>query len=300
MRSSPDALTIVRAGVLHRLIHHEGQPVLVRVAQTAADRVIFGACARTRQSALYGIDRMRFALGIDVDVRSFHRLFCRDAVIGESVRRRPWLRTARQPHPFTALAWAVCEQLIEYQRAAAIERRIVRRLGRRLTMPDRTVLCDAPSAAALAQVSPALLQSLDLGAQRARALIACAREVAAGRIDLHGAEHQRAWGRLRIIPGIGPWTVQMLALHGQGREDQVPAGDVGLLRRVGVVLSGGDPRAFATEEQVLAFFAPYGEWAGLAASHVLSASGLIRQAQLGRPSQPAAVEQMQPRPKPGD
>ena len=37
----------------------------------------------------------------------------------------------------------------------------------------------------------------------------------------------------------------MLALHGQGRHDQVPAGDLGLLKLVGRPLSGGDPRARA-------------------------------------------------------
>ena len=39
----------------------------------------------------------------------------------------------------------------------------------------------------------------------------------------------------------------MLALHGQGRHDQLPAGDVGLLKLVGRTLSGGDPQARAQE-----------------------------------------------------
>ena len=87
-------------------------------------------------------------------------------------------------------------------------------------------------------------------------------------MELHGAEpHERGWRRLRAIPGIGAWTVEMLALHGQGRYDQVPAGDLGLLKLVGRLLSGGDPRAHAGEEQVRELFAPYGEWAGLAAVH---------------------------------
>ena len=44
-------------------------------------------------------------------------------------------------------------------------------------------------------------------------------------------------------------------------------GDLGLLKLVGRVLSRGDPRALASEQQVREFFAPYGEWAGLAATH---------------------------------
>ena len=83
------------------------------------------------------------------------------------------------------------------------------------------------------------------------------------------ADHEPGWRRLRAIPGIGAWTVEILALRGQGRHDQVPAGDLGLLKLVGRLLSGGDPRAVARESQVREFFAPYGEWAGLAAAHML-------------------------------
>ncbi|MHB8532325.1 MAG: hypothetical protein ACYDC2_06365, partial [Solirubrobacteraceae bacterium] len=87
--------------------------------------------------------------------------------------------------------------------------------------------------------------------------------------DLHDPDHERGWRRLRRLPGIGPWTVEMLALHGQGRHDQLPAGDLGLLNLVGRALSGGDPEVFAEEAQVREFFAPYGEWAGLAAAHMM-------------------------------
>jgi 3-methyladenine DNA glycosylase/8-oxoguanine DNA glycosylase len=279
-RSGMDGVLRHRGGVLERLLHYEPelggeqQPVVVRVAQTAPDRVLFGARARTHAGAAHGIARMRFALGVDDELRRFYRRFVDDPLIGPSLRRRPWLRVDRRPEPFEALAWAVCEQLIEYERAAAIERCVVRRLGRRapgwggLGVSDRA-LRDLPTPATLAGVAPALLQSMDLGGARARALVRVAHEVARGRVDLHGQDHERGWQRLRAIPGIGAWTVEMLALHGQGRYDQVPAGDLGLLKVVGRLLGGGDPRARAVESEVREFFAPYEGWAGLAAGHLM-------------------------------
>jgi DNA-3-methyladenine glycosylase II len=264
-----DGLLRKRGGILHRLLHHQGEPVVVRATQTARDRVLIGAWSSTRESASHGVERMRFALGLDVDVRPFYRAFRDDPAIGASLRRRPWLRPTRRPQPFEALAFAICEQLIEYERAAAIERRLVRRLGRSCDALAGTPLRDAPCAATLAGASPALLQSFDLAGSRAIAMIRAAAEVARGRVDLHAEDHERCWRRLRAIPGIGPWTVEMLALHGQGRNDQVPAGDLGLRKGVGRLLSGGDPNAFADEPQVRAFFARYGQWAGLAAMHVL-------------------------------
>ena len=243
--------------------------MIVRIAQTAPDVVLFGARAPSRTAATHGIGRMRFALGVDDDLEVFHRSFARDPLIGRSVRSRPWLRVGRRPEPFEALAWAICEQLIEYERAAAIERRVVARLGRRWGSGGWDGrLRDLPAPAALAGAAPALLQSFDLAGARALTLVRAAREVARGRIDLRSDDHERGWRRLRAIPGIGAWTVEMLALCGQGRHDQLPAADVGLLKLVGRLLGGGDPRARAQEQEVRAFFAPYGEWAGLAAVHM--------------------------------
>src|SRR3954469_25763192 len=260
---APDGVLRRRGGVLERLIHVDGEPVVVRVAQTAADEVLFGARAGDRDTATDAIGRMRFALGVDDDLRAFHDRFRRDPLIGPSVRRSPWLRIRRRPDPFEALAWAITEQLIEFSRAVAIQRRIVFRLGRRCTA---TGLRDLPAAATLARTAPALLQSFDLSAGRAIALRRAAREVASGRADLFAADHERGWRRLRAIPGIGRWTIEMLGLHGQGRHDLVPAGDLNLIKLV-ARLQTGNPHARATEDEVRAFFAPYEDWGGLAAMH---------------------------------
>ena len=269
-RGGMDGTLRRRGGVLERLLHHDGEPVLVRVAQTAPDRVLFGARSRTNAATAYGIERMRFALGVDEDLSAFHRRFARDPLIGRSVASRPWLRVRRRPEPFEALAWAICEQLIEYERAATIERRLLAALGRRWVGWDGTAspLRDLPSPDTLAGTAPALLESFDLAGSRALTLVRAAREVARGRVDLHGSDNERGWRRLRAIPGIGSWTIEILALQGQGRHDQVPAGDVGLLKLVGRLLSGGNPHARAQEHEVREFFAPYDEWAGLAATHM--------------------------------
>ncbi|HET9721232.1 MAG TPA: hypothetical protein VFP55_14220 [Solirubrobacteraceae bacterium] len=264
-----DGLNRVRGGVLHRLVHEEDQPVLVRVAQLSSERVLLGAQASHRALAAGAIRHMRAALGIDQDLRPFHARFRSDPLIGRIVRSQPHLRVRGHPDPFQALAWAICEQLIEYERAAAIQRRLVAGLGRRC---PHSGLRDAPSASRLAGQAPARLQSYDLSGQRALALVRAAREVAAGRIDLRVPDHERSWGRLRAIRGIGSWTVQMLALTGQGRLDQLPAGDLAYRKLVGR-LTTGDPYARVGEDEVASFFAPYAPWAGLAGAYALRLGG---------------------------
>jgi 3-methyladenine DNA glycosylase/8-oxoguanine DNA glycosylase len=253
--------------VLHRLLHVEGEPVLVRAAQTASDRVLFGARAREREAASEALERMRQALGVDQDLRPFYDRFRFDPLIGRAVRANPGLRVHGKPSAFEALMWAICEQLIELGRATQIQRRLISKLGRRCAV---TGLRDSPPATVLARQSPAFLQSLDLSYMRSCALIRAAKEIAGGRVDLEHPDHECGWRRLRSIPGIGSWTVQMLGLTGQGRLDQLPAGDLAYLKLVGR-LRHGDPRARACVDEVEEFFEPYRPWSGLAGMHALRA-----------------------------
>jgi 3-methyladenine DNA glycosylase/8-oxoguanine DNA glycosylase len=264
-RAGFDGVARVRGAAIRRLVHVEGQPVLVG-AVTAPDRVRLAARAPSRDLAEEGIARWRFALGVDDDLAPFYERFRFDPLVGPLVRREPARRVHRRPEPFEALAWAVTEQLIESERAAAIQREIVRRHGRRGPEPE---LRDLPAAATVASLAPAELERCGLAAARAQALIRAAREVAAGRVDLRAADPDPGWRRLRSIPGIGAWTIEILALHGQGRLDVVPAGDLAHLKLVGR-LTTGRPGARATEDDVRAFYARFDPWAGLAAEHLLA------------------------------
>jgi 3-methyladenine DNA glycosylase/8-oxoguanine DNA glycosylase len=270
-----DGVLRCRNGVLQRLLHVGGEPVVVRCAQPAPERVVFGATATTREAAEHAIERMRFAVGVDDDLRPFHERFRFDPLIGPAVRALPHLRVRRRPEPFEALAWAVCEQLIEFERACEIERRIVWHGGRR---DPASGLWDVPTAAEVAAMTAPRLESFGLTGTRALALTRAAREVAAGRVDLHDADHERGWARLRQIHGIGAWTLEFLALHGQGRFDQLPAGDLAYRKFLGRLRSGGRPSARADEDEVRAFFAPYEEWAGLAGAYALAGSSRMARA----------------------
>ena len=264
---SPDGLFRRRGDCLQRLIHVGQEPVLAGAVQIAPGCVRFAARGPSAHAAAEAIARLRFATGVDEDQREFHELFRRDPVIGRAVREFPQLRIRRRTDPWEALAWAVTEQLIEFDRAVLIQRRLVAALGRRCAA---TGLRDAPTAAAVAAQAPAYLESLDLAHSRALALRRAAREVASGRVDLGAPDHEAGWRRLLAIPGIGPWTVEMLAVFGQGRVDQVPAGDLGYIKLVGRLLTG-DPRARAEVADVRGFFGRYGAWKGLAAEYLRAA-----------------------------
>ena len=283
---------------LQRLLHRDGKPVHVAVVHAAPGRVIFGGRAESEPDAMWGIRRMRFATGVDDDLSAFHEAFADDPLIGRAVRAAPAMRPRRALLPWESLAAAITEQLIEFDRAIAIQRRLIARLGRRC---PRTGLRDAPSPATVAAAAPAELAAMDLAPTRAHTLRRAAAEVAAGRVDLLAADPMPGWRRLRAIPGIGPWTLEMLAYYGQGHHDRIPAGDLGYIKLVGR-LTTGHPKARATEEEVRALFAPYGEWKGLAGEYVRlgAARGLLSPARArsaGRAPRPAGTRSSAPAPR---
>jgi DNA-3-methyladenine glycosylase II len=288
----------IDGGVAARLLHVEGSPVLVRAWQPAAERVAFRAepidpaaisaprslpapeAAPAGSAQLeVAVERMRFALGVDDDLGGFHRRFRSDPLLGPLIRRRPSFRPRRRPWPWEALAWAIVKQLIESERAALIQRRIVGRWGPRLGR-EREGLRDVPNPAAIAGRAPAELESMGLTLRRAIALRAVAREVAGGRCELASESADR---RLRAIPEVGSWTVRCLGLFGRGEHDSFPAGDLAYIKLVGR-LAGLGRRA--TVAEVEEFYAPYAPFRGLAGA--LTVVGLHRAVAHGPPLRSAA------------
>ena len=280
--SGGDGTASYRRGVLWRLLHVRERPVIVRAWQpqrrlvvVRADaldpagvdrRGLLGAPEAAEPAAAedleLAVERMRFAIGVDDDLSDFRASIRGDRLLEPLIRRHPDVRPRRRPWPWEALAWAVTKQLIDSPRAAAIQRRIVRRWGPRVG-EGRETLRDVPCAAVIAGRAPAELESMDLAGRRSVALRAAARAVVSGRCDPGDPAGDR---RLLELPNIGPWTVQCLGLGGRGDPDSLPAGDLAYVKLVGV-LAGLGRRA--TVEEVEQYFARFAPFRGLAGSFAL-------------------------------
>jgi AraC family transcriptional regulator of adaptative response / DNA-3-methyladenine glycosylase II len=83
-----------------------------------------------------------------------------------------------------------------------------------------------PEPAALARLDPALLA---MPAARRGTFTGLAAALASGEIDLGaGSDWQRAREQLAALPGVGPWTVETIAMRGLGDPDAFPATDLGV------------------------------------------------------------------------
>lgn len=193
-----------------------------------------------------GLDRARFMLALDDDTSAFHRRFDRDPLLGRASRSLAGYRPLRLATVTHAALRAACGQLIESGRAASIERSILRRLGSAVATRER-----------LATLSPADLRSHGLAASRSSMLARLVRSLDLERLREH--ETAAVLPRLAREPGIGPWSVGVIALEGLGRYDHGLVGDLGLVKLLSS-LRGRWVEAGETAE----LLAPYEEWQGLA------------------------------------
>ena len=185
--------------------------------------------------------------------------------LGESTRRLRGLRPVRVPTVAQALLRAVAGQLITARQAREIERSVVRR-----ATPAVDGLHVPPTAADLARFSPAELRRLGLGIRRGSALVRLCRTLDLEK--LRDAPTASVAARLEREPGLGPWTVGVVALQGLGRYDRGLARDLGLVKLL-AALRGRRVEAEETD----ALLEPYGEWAGIASVYLLAgfARGLV-------------------------
>ena len=92
-----------------------------------------------------------------------------------------------------------------------------------------------PTPAALAQAESDTLGQLGIVRQRQAAIVALARAVDSGAIELHGgADVAATTAQLCQLPGIGDWTAQYIALRALRWPDAFPSGDVALHKALGV------------------------------------------------------------------
>jgi AraC family transcriptional regulator of adaptative response / DNA-3-methyladenine glycosylase II len=91
-----------------------------------------------------------------------------------------------------------------------------------------------PSAADVAAADPERIGRLGIVRQRVAALQALAREVVDGRIALQpDAPLGPTLDALRALPGIGEWTLQLIAMRVLAWPDAFAATDIGVLNAMG-------------------------------------------------------------------
>jgi AraC family transcriptional regulator of adaptative response / DNA-3-methyladenine glycosylase II len=163
----------------------------------------------------------------------------RDPMLGPSVRRRPGLRVLGAFDGFESAARAVLGQRVTVHAATTVAGRLAAALGEPVATPFPGLSRAAPTPEALCRAGAARLAALGMTGAKARALGALAAAAAGGGLSLDRyADAEEVERRLRALPGIGPWTAQVVTMRALGQPDAFPAGDLGVAKALGVATAG--------------------------------------------------------------
>ena len=187
------------------------------------------------------IRRVRALLDLDADPAAINAVLHRHFPQGDG------LRVPGAFDGFELAVRAVLGQQITVAAARTLGQRLVDRLGEPIATPWPTLHRLFPTAATLAAADGQVLGQMGIVRQRQAAIVALARAVDSGVLDLHaGADVAKTTAALCELPGIGDWTAQYIAMRVLRWPDAFPAADVALHKALGVQGQNNPARA-ATE-----------------------------------------------------
>lgn len=173
-------------------------------------------------------------------------------VLREAMHRIPGLRVGRTCRVFEALVPAVLEQKVVGAEARRAWRALVRRFGETAPGPHPDLVVP-PGPEEWARVPSWEWHRAGVEPVRARTVRAAA--ACASRLEetlsMPASEADR---RLRVVPGVGPWTAAEVRQRAHGDADAVSVGDYHLPAVVGWALAG---RRRLDDAGMLDLLAPY-------------------------------------------
>lgn len=191
---------------------------------------------RSVRSLAGSVSRVRRLCDLDADPAAVAGSLSRDPVLAGPLRRRPGIRVPGCWDSFELVVRAVLGQQVTVRGATTLSGRLIERFGSSLETPAAMTLPSEVGAVWPMRLFPrpetladAELETLGMPRSRADTLRAVARAFAEGRLDLGAMTSlEQTLEELTVLPGIGPWTAQYVAMRALGHPDAFPASDLGL------------------------------------------------------------------------
>jgi 3-methyladenine DNA glycosylase/8-oxoguanine DNA glycosylase len=179
------------------------------------------------------VANVRGAFDLDAEMGAVDAVLAADAELKKDVRREPGVRLPGMLDSFECAMRAVLGQQVTVAGARTLTERLVAKFGDALERGPEGLSRAFPNAAALANAGAAAIASIGLPRKRAETLHAIACASAEGRLSL--ARGAIAAGRTALaeVPGVGPWTVEYIAMRALGDPDAYPASDIALINALG-------------------------------------------------------------------
>jgi AraC family transcriptional regulator, regulatory protein of adaptative response / DNA-3-methyladenine glycosylase II len=209
------------------------------------------------------IARCRRLLDLDADPEAVVDTLGADAGLSPLVAKAPGQRIPRTVDEAELALRVVLGQQVSVKAARTHAARLVAAYGQPLTDANGGLTHVFPAVEHLADIDP---RHLAFPKSRQRSLIALVQALAAGDVVLDaGCDWNHAREQLLALPGIGPWTAEVIAMRGLGDPDAFPASDLGVLLAAKQLGLPADPRPL-TEHS-----ARWRPWRSYAVQHLWTA-----------------------------
>lgn len=185
----------------------------------------------------------RRVLDLDADPGRIDAALAADPALNPLVLAAPGRRVPGSPDAAELAIRAVLGQQVSTAAARTHAGRLVAAYGEPVTDPAGGLVALFPTPAALVALRPA---ELALPEVRKRTLIGLVHALDEGRVTLD-AEVHTVRRQLSALPGIGPWTVETVAMRAYGDADAFLPGDLGV--RVAAEALGLPTRPAALEKR---------------------------------------------------
>lgn len=170
--------------------------------------------------------RCRRLLDLDADPEAVVEALSGDPILGPVVSTAPGQRIPRTVDEAELAVRTVLGQQVSVQAARTHAGRLTAAYGQPVPDTAGALTHIFPSVQQLAEIDPTHLAVPD---SRRRTLSALIDGIAGGSIVLDpGCDWDRARRQLLALPGVGPWTAEIIAMRGLGDPDAFPASDLGL------------------------------------------------------------------------
>jgi AraC family transcriptional regulator of adaptative response / DNA-3-methyladenine glycosylase II len=172
------------------------------------------------------VSRCRRMLDLDADPVAVDDVLRHDPFLAPLVDKAPGRRVPGSGDGAEFAVRAVLGQQVSTAAARTHAARLVLAHGEPVNDPEGGLTHLFPEPAALAEVDPI---TLAMPLARRRALIGLIQALAGGKISLDpGADRAQARAELAALPGLGPWTVESIAMRGLGDPDAFIPTDLGI------------------------------------------------------------------------
>ena len=171
-------------------------------------------------------------------VKALMDLACHPAEVAQALgvlaRRHPGLRVPGAFDGFEVAARAILGQQVTVAAARTVAGRFAAALGDPIETPFASLNRIFPAAERVAELPYGRIARLGMPGARARTVVALARAVADGDLDLMpNADIDATLEKLRALPGVGEWTAQYIAMRALAWPDAFPHTDLGVMKALG-------------------------------------------------------------------